>query len=169
MCGLMNDHGNKDAVKDVIAGAGLGEGRGKVIETDKYLIVNDAYNAAPESMENAFRSFAWTAKDRRKIAVLGGMLELGDFAPVLHEKTGKACARYDFDIIIVTGENADDFIRGARSVDAGLNIIKCPDTESAGIELAKQLRHGDAVLFKASHSFGFEDLAKDFIAKGNGT
>lgn len=167
MCGLMNDRGNKDAIKNVIAGSGLGEGRGKVIETNKYLIINDAYNAAPESMENAFRSFAWTAGERRKIAVLGGMLELGDYAPSLHEKTGKACAQHGFDIIIVTGENADDFIKGARSEDPGLNIIKCPDTEAVGIELAKQIRQGDAVLFKASHSFGFEDLAKEYIAKGN--
>ena len=167
MCGLMNDHANIDAVRDVIANSGLGEGRGKIIETKKYLIVNDAYNAAPESMENAFRSFGWTAKGRRKIAVLGGMLELGDYAPALHEQTGKACAKYGFDIIIVTGENADDFIRGAHEVDSGLEIIKCPDTQAVGQKLEECARTGDAILFKASHSFGFEDLAKTFMEKGN--
>ena len=167
MCGLLNDRANEGAIKDVIAKTGLGEGRGKVIETKKYLIVNDAYNAAPESMENAFRSFSWTAKGRRQIAVLGGMLELGDFAPSLHEMTGKACAQYGFDIIIVTGENADDFIRGAHQADPGLTIVKCPDTEAVGKELESLAQDGDAILFKASHSFGFEGLAKEFTAKGN--
>ena len=167
MCGLMSDRSKKDTIRKVIANAGLSEGRGKVIETKKYLIVNDAYNAAPESMENAFRSFGWTAKERRKIAVLGGMLELGDFAPFLHEQTGKACAKYGFDIIIVTGENADDFIRGAHGVDGSLRIIKCADTDEVGKELEACVRPGDAILFKASHSFNFEGLAKTFTEKGN--
>ena len=118
-------------------------------------------------MENAFRSFSWTAKERRQIAVLGGMLELGDFAPSLHEMTGKACAQYGFDIIIVTGENADDFIRGAHRADPDLKMIKCPDTEAVGKELESLAQDGDAILFKASHSFGFEGLAKEFTAKGN--
>ena len=167
MCGLMNDRSKKDTIRKVIANAGLSEGRGKVIETKRYLIVNDAYNAAPESMENAFRSFGWTAKGRRKIAVLGGMLELGDFAPSLHEQTGKACAKYGFDIIIVTGENADDFIRGAHGEDSSLKIVKCPDTDAVGKELEACVMPGDAILFKSSHSFNFEELAKTFTAKGN--
>ncbi len=162
-CGL------KDSaeIKDVIARSGLGEGRGKITLTEKYLIVNDAYNAAPESMENAFRSFSWTARGRRKIAVLGGMLELGDYAAELHEMTGRSCAKYGFDIILVTGENAGDFIRGAREADAGLDITQCPDTQAVGAELERIIKPGDAVLFKASHSFGFEALAKTFTEKGN--
>ena len=95
------------------------------------------------------------------------MLELGDFAPSLHEMTGKACAQYGFDIIIVTGENADDFIRGAHREDPDLKMIKCPDTEAVGKELESLAQDGDAILFKASHSFGFEGLAKEFTAKGN--
>ena len=95
------------------------------------------------------------------------MLELGDYAPSLHEMTGKACAKYGFDIVFVTGDNSDDFIRGALSVDEGLRIVKCPDTEAVGKELEAYVRPGDAILFKASHSFGFEALAKTFTEKGN--
>ena len=141
--------------------------KGAIKETKKYMIVNDAYNAAPESMENAFINFSKRAKGRRKVLALGNMMELGDFAPQLHEMTGKACAKYGFDKVFITGDNAEDFIRGAHMIDMGLEISRCRDTEDVSSRLSDYLRDGDAILFKASHSFGFEDLAKEFIEKGD--
>ena len=52
-------------------------------------------------------------------------------------------------------------------VDMELEIVKCKDTEDVARHLASFVRDGDAMLFKASHSFGFEKVAKDFIEKGN--
>ena len=143
------------------------DGRGAVTLTRKYLIINDAYNASPESMENAFLNFSMRSKGRRQVLALGGMLELGDYAAQLHEMTGRECAKYGFDKIFVTGDNADDFIRGAHSVDADLDITRCRDSKEVSANLSEYLNDGDAVLFKASHSFGFETLAEDFIAKGD--
>ena len=95
------------------------------------------------------------------------MLELGDYAPQLHEMTGKACAKYGFDKIFITGENTEDFIRGAHMINMDLEISRCRDTDDVSARLADYLKDGDAVLFKASHSFGFEKLAEKFIEKGN--
>ena len=69
--------------------------------------------------------------------------------------------------MFVTGENADDFIRGAHMVNMELGIVKCKDTEDVRRRLEDYVRDGDAILFKASHSFHFEEVAKSFIEKGN--
>lgn len=142
-------------------------GRGASYKTRDYLIINDAYNAAPESMESAFETLDWITGCKRKIAVLGNMLELGSFAPELHRYVGERCASYDFDKIFITGENADDFIQGAGSVSPDIDIIKCEDTDDVRAKLEAFLEPGDAVLFKASHAFGFEGLADHFRAKGD--
>ena len=167
ICKIGMTEGMVNAIRETLFATKAMDGRGAITETKKYMIVNDAYNAAPESMENAFLNFSKRAKDRRKVLALGNMMELGDFAPELHEMTGKACAKYGFDKVFITGDNAEDFIRGAQAVDGGLEITKCRDTEDLSDKLSGYLKDGDAVLFKASHSFGFEALAKDFIVKGD--
>jgi len=167
MTGITKTHEMKEKIAEVIRNRSAMDGRGAITETAKYLIMNDAYNASPESMENAFLNFAKKAGNRRKVLALGGMLELGNSAPGLHELTGKACAGYNFDRVFVTGENADDFIRGAHMVNMELGIIKCKDTDDVRRRLEDYVRDGDAILFKASHSFRFEEVAKSFIEKGN--
>lgn len=165
--GLARTEESLGKIKEVITSGEAMDGRGAVTMTGKYLIINDAYNASPESMENAFLNFSMRSKGRRQVLALGGMLELGDYAAELHEMTGRECAKYGFDKIFVTGDNADDFIRGAHSVDADLDITRCRDSKEVSANLSEYLNDGDAVLFKASHSFGFETLAEDFIAKGD--
>ena len=167
ICKIGMTEGMINAIRETLFATKAMDGRGAITETKKYMIVNDAYNAAPESMENAFLNFSKRAKDRRKVLALGNMMELGDFAPELHEMTGKACAKYGFDKVFITGENAEDFIRGAEASGSSLEITKCRDTEDLSDKLSGYLKDGDAILFKASHSFGFEALAKDFIEKGD--
>jgi len=167
MTGITNNPENQKKIAEAISRRSAMDGRGAVTRTAKYLVMNDAYNASPESMENAFLNFSKKAKGHRKVLALGGMLELGKFAPGLHELTGKACASYDFDRVFVTGDNADDFIKGAHMVNMNLEIVKCKDTDDVRRRLEDYVRDGDALLFKASHSFGFEKVAKLFIEKGN--
>ena len=167
MMGITKTPENQKKIAEVISTKSAVDGRGAITETARYFIMNDAYNASPESMENTFLNFYKKAKGHRKVLALGGMLELGKFAPGLHELTGKACASYDFDRIFVTGENADEFIKGAHMVNMKLEIVKCKDTEDVQRRLEDYVRDGDAILFKASHSFGFEEVAKSFIEKGN--
>lgn len=142
-------------------------GRGAAFRTKKYIVINDAYNASPESMEAAFLNTDIIAGDRRKVIALGGILELGDYAPMLHEQVGKNCAKYDFDHVFVTGDQADDFIKGARSVNPDMNITKCENTEDVRAKMKSYVKVDDVLLFKASHAFGFEKLAEEFIEEGN--
>ena len=167
MTGITRTAENQRKIADAICNRSAMDGRGAITETKRYLVMNDAYNASPESMENAFLNFSKKAKGHRKVLALGGMLELGKFAPGLHELTGKSCASYDFDRVFITGENADDFIKGAHMINMKLEIVKCKDTEDVKRRLEDYVRDGDALLFKASHSFGFEIVAKSFIEKGN--
>ena len=167
MTGITASHETQRKIAEAISNRSAMDGRGAIVETQKYFIMNDAYNASPESMANAFLNFSRKARGHRKVLALGGMLELGDVAPGLHELTGKDCAGYDFDRVFVTGDNADDFIKGAHMVNMKLEIVKCKDTEDVKRRLEDYVRDGDAILFKASHSFGFEKVAESFIEKGN--
>ena len=167
MMGITKTPESRQKIADVISAKSAVDGRGAITETKRYFIMNDAYNASPESMANSFLNFSKKAKGHRKVLALGGMLELGKFAPGLHELTGKDCASYDFDRVFVTGENADEFIKGAHMVNMKLEIVKCKDTEDVQRRLEDYVRDDDAILFKASHSFGFESVAKYFIEKGN--
>ena len=119
-------------------------------------------------MKAAFANLNLTAGAGRKIAVLGGMLELGDQSEKLHEQTGKDLGKYDFEKIIVTGEDAPALIRGLRSVRPSCDVALCGDTKEVEAKVREIIRDGDTILFKASHSFGFEGLAREFIENDEG-
>lgn len=140
------------------------DGRGKTYHGRCYTIINDAYNASPESMAAAFLNLKDTCPGSRKIAILGGMLELGDESAGLHEKTGEVCGEYEFDKILVTGDDKESFVRGLKRVRPSASVILCDDTDDVRRKALDIVRDGDTILFKASHSFGFEKLAEEFIA-----
>lgn len=150
-----------DVEKAAAALADFGEmkGRGEVFDTGRLLVIDDAYNAAPESMEAAYARLDRIGKGRRKIAVLGGMLELGDSSPELHERIGRSCGTYSFDRILLTGDYSSDFVKGLLSSDPSASFEVYPDTEAISAVLDNVLEDGDVVLFKASNAFGFGKLA----------
>ena len=143
------------------------QGRGKVIYTKRFTVIDDAYNASPESMEAAFGNLEVLGAGKRSIAVLGGMLELGDFAPELHKQVGRSCGGYGFDAVFVTGDQKSDFVEGIRSTGINVNVVECQDTEDVKNKLKDYVADGDVLLFKASHSFGFEKLAAEFATMGD--
>ena len=136
-------------------------GRGKTTDVNGIRIINDAYNASPESMKAAFANLDILGKGRRKIAVLGGMLELGDYAPMLHEQVGRDCGEYHFEKIFVTGDNRDDFVKGLLEVRSDADYVLCKDTSDIKEKLNEYAKEGDCILFKASNAFGFEKLATE--------
>lgn len=136
-------------------------GRGMIIHTPKYTIIDDAYNASIESMEAAFANLNVVGKNQRKIACLGGMLEMGSFAPFLHEKTGLDCANYDFDFVILTGDNKVDFVRGYNEGKGKAKIIECENSRDVMDSLLKIIKPNDCILFKASNAFGFQKYAEE--------
>ena len=142
-------------------------GRGAVTETKRYTVIDDAYNACPESMEASFYTMSIIGKSKRKVLALGCMLELGDYAPVLHETVGKSCAKYDFDRVYITGDNADDFIRGCHTQKLSFDVVKCKSVEEMDRRMSEYVRDDDIILFKGSNAFGLEKLAASYIERGN--
>ena len=127
---------------------------------DGVTIVNDAYNANPDSVRAAITALAGMARGQRGFAVLGHMTELGDDADRLHEQIGAQAAAAGLAGLIVVGEEAAPMLAGARSVRGWQGDLQhVPDAAAALGTLRAQLRDGDFVLVKASHSIHLERVA----------
>lgn len=126
--------------------------RQKRYDRDGLHIIEDCYNAGPESMRAALKVLQG-ARGRR-IAVLGGMLELGDFAPQAHYEIGQIAAGAA-DILLAYGENSEEYVRGAKA--AGLDNARCFPTHEALTEsLRETVRPQDTLLVKGSRGMKME-------------
>ncbi len=127
---------------------------------DGVTVVNDAYNANPESMRAALAALAGLPAGRR-IAVLGGMAELGPDAAAEHARLGRDAAAAGVDLIVAVGADAVGIAEGASAAGRrkGEESVHVPDRAAARELLGQLLRPGDVVLVKASRSYGLELLA----------
>jgi UDP-N-acetylmuramoyl-tripeptide--D-alanyl-D-alanine ligase len=134
---------------------------------DGVTVVNDAYNANPESMRAALAALAGLAGERR-IAVLGGMAELGPDAAAEHERLGRDAVAAGVDLVVAVGRDAVGIADGASAAGgrAGEESVHVPDRAAARELLSGMLRPGDVVLVKASRSYGLELLAADLMTAG---
>lgn len=124
-------------------------------------IIADCYNASPDSMRQALTELSLT-EATRKIAVLGGMRELGEYSLELHEQLGRDVFSADIDLLVSVGE---DLIADA-AVAAGMEswrVEKVADAESAARWLNENLAKGDAALIKGSRAIGLEAILKVVI------
>jgi UDP-N-acetylmuramoyl-tripeptide--D-alanyl-D-alanine ligase len=132
---------------------------------DGVTVVNDAYNANPESMRAALAALAGLPGDRR-IAVLGAMGELGPDAAAEHERLGRDTVAAGVDLVVAVGPDAVGIAQGATAAGrrAGEESVHVPDRAAARELLSEVLRAGDVVLVKASRAYGLELLAADLLA-----
>jgi len=140
--------------------------RMQVVKAHGAWIINDAYNANPDSMKAALASLSEFPGANRRLAVLGSMGELGPHATELHRELGEFAARQDLAFLIAVGPHAEACAKGAMS--AGLNhnqIVAALDAEEATTALKPLLREGDAVLVKGSHFMGLERLVSAITGK----
>ncbi len=150
------------AVADALALARpLSRWRMEVTErADGVLLVNDAYNANPESMAAALRALRTMARGRRSWAVLGAMGELGEAAAEEHRRVGELAARLGVDRLVVVGPDAAG-IHDAAGREPGWagETVHVPDVPAALDLLRAELRPEDVVLVKASRAAGLERVA----------
>lgn len=119
-------------------------------------IINDCYNASPDSIKASLKVLGST-KAARKIAVLGDMLEMGRFAKTAHYELGGEVWKCGADLLFTAGENAEHIAIGAR--DAGLeDVISYKTTEELADHINSYLQDGDMVLVKASRGMHFEKI-----------
>ncbi|MFD3945969.1 UDP-N-acetylmuramoyl-tripeptide--D-alanyl-D-alanine ligase [Streptomyces sp. NPDC058579] len=131
---------------------------------DGVTIVNDAYNANPDSMRSSLEALAAMARgrDQRAIAVLGRMNELGPETRTAHEGIGRIAAALDLDrIVFVGGEEAQWMQQAATG--AGGSAVHLPDQDTALQLLGDTLRSGDVVLVKASRGVQLQQLAERLL------
>jgi UDP-N-acetylmuramoyl-tripeptide--D-alanyl-D-alanine ligase len=124
-------------------------------------VVNDAYNANPESMAAALKTARWMAGESRLIAVLGGMAELGPIASEAHDRVGELAARIRVDRLITVGEDARPIAAaGLREGVEPENVASYDDPDAAIEDVRRSARRGDVVLVKASRVVGLERVAE---------
>jgi UDP-N-acetylmuramoyl-tripeptide--D-alanyl-D-alanine ligase len=134
------------------------------------IVVNDAYNANPESVRAALEAVAHMARGRRSFAVLGQMAELGDESRASHEEIGALAAGTGVTGLIVVGKEAEPILDGALARNrAGTEwrgeAISVPDGPAAVAALRSRLAGGDVVLVKASHAAGLERVAAELLSQ----
>ncbi|MFA6131678.1 MAG: UDP-N-acetylmuramoyl-tripeptide--D-alanyl-D-alanine ligase [Patescibacteria group bacterium] len=131
------------------------------------LIIDDSYNAAPASVSMALKVLAVfePRENRRHIAVLGDMGELGTFSEAEHRNVGLQAASV-VDLLVCVGEKARDIANGAR--EAGLEAEKIREFANsieAGRFMDSEVKQGDIVLIKGSQSMRMEKTVKDLMAE----
>jgi len=130
-----------------------------------YIVINDAYNANPKSMEAALRTLAEVGADRRTIAVLGGMAELGAGSDDFHVEAGRQAAELDIDLVVTVGTRARAIATGAA--EGGLpkgSIFRCEDVPEALDLLSCVVEPDDVILVKASRVAGLETVPERLAA-----
>ena len=134
------------------AAISLSRWRGEVLELPGGgLVVNDAYNANPLSMRAALLDLAERAGERRRVAILGEMAELGDESGRYHAEIAALLRELGIELVVAIGEPARAYLDG---VSGGVVVA---DAAGAG-ELLDLLRPGDAILVKASRAVGLEGI-----------
>ena len=137
---------------------------------DGVLIVNDSYNANPDSVRAGLEALAHMSHGagRRGVAVLGHMGELGDIEVVSHEEAGRVAARAGLAVLVAVGEGARPVLDGARGEKEWHGAaIAVPDAEAAIATLHNVLRPGDVVLIKASKAVGLWEVADGLLAEAD--
>jgi UDP-N-acetylmuramoyl-tripeptide--D-alanyl-D-alanine ligase len=123
------------------------------------VLLDDTYNANPQSMEVALRSLAGQKGTRRGIAVLGDMGELGATAPAAHRGAGRLAAQLGLDFVFALGAHAGEVVTGA--IEGGLaqgRAIEARDHDDLAARVRETLRDGDWVLVKGSRSMQMERI-----------
>lgn len=121
------------------------------------IILDDCYNANPQSVAAALEVLARTDCDR-KVAVLGDMGELGELTDRAHYNMGALAAMLGVDMVVAIGDKAAKIADGAAQ--SGSSVLYFTSQEEALPELRRQLRPGTAVLVKASHAMHFEKMTE---------
>lgn len=130
--------------------------RQKVVDVDGITSIEDCYNASPDSMRAALKTLS-DIKGNKKIAVLGDMLELGDYAKTAHTEVGKAVAENKIDYLLAYGNDAKYYVDGAKQ-DGVENAFLFYDKEKLSEMLLNIATKGDAILFKGSRGMKLEDV-----------
>ncbi len=128
-------------------------------------IINDAYNASLESIEASLK-YMTEFKNNRKIAVLGDILELGEYAQKIHKQVGEMVYQNKIDVLIGSGKNTKYMVEQAKKIGMLPNqIYYFENKEEILHKLVQMVKPGDVILCKASNGMRFFELAEELQKK----
>ncbi len=149
--------------EDIASGlsrASLSGWRMEVVESNGFLVINDSYNANPDSMDAALETLKAVGSGRRTIAVLGRMAELGAGSRSYHEEAGRRVAVLDIDLLVTVGRGARYYAGAALA--GGMprgSVFRCDSADDAAFLLGDLVEPEDVILIKASRVVGLESLS----------
>ncbi len=130
-------------------------------------IINDSYNASFESMQASLK-YLGEFKNRRKVAILGDMFELGEFSKELHENVGKEVVKNKIDLLICSGENSKAIAEAAQKAGMDSKNVFYFDKKDEIVEfILKNFNKNEAILLKASNGMRFFEIAEALIKNAN--
>ena len=139
------------------------KGRGGRLSTDDgIMIIDDSYNASPDSMKASLKVLA-SEEGQRKIAVLGDMNELGDNEIAYHREIGEFLKDLEIDGLFTLGKKGEE-IRKAMG-EKLLPGKACFSLEELSLALEKEIKPGDLLLFKASNSLSLSTVIQEIRSK----
>lgn len=154
-----------DSVAKALSKARPESGRAELLHAASgALVLNDAYNAAPESMRAALATLSSYATPGRRIAILGDMGELGSASAEGHASVGRAAADANLDMLVCVGELSRGIAEAARAAGFAAEKIACVENAAAALDLASGIiGQGDIVLVKASHYMGLDAVVEGIV------
>ena len=141
-----------------IAKAKTISGRTNIIKTQKYTLIDDCYNAAPQSMKSGIDLLSKSDGYPRSVAIFGDMGELGPDEKYLHKTVGEYAAKSKIDLLITIGTLSKETFEGA--IEKGGNAMWFETKEEFLEKKDSILRMGDAILVKASNFMKFSEIVE---------
>lgn len=130
--------------------------RQKTVKKNGITFIEDCYNASPDSVKAGINTLT-TLGAKRTIAVLGDMLELGDYSATAHAECGKYAAEKAVDVLFAYGKESENTANAA--LQSGMKEIYCfADAEALAEKISECISAGDAILFKASRGMKLENV-----------
>ncbi len=150
-------------IKSGIESAAIEKYRMEIIDSGDITLINDCYNASPLSMRKAIDTLCLIGRknQRRRVAILGDMLELGEYSGELHYEIGKYLLKKDIDVLIALGKLAKNIYRGFKENRADPDKSQCyyfPEKEGFRSNLKNLVKSRDIVLIKGSRANKMEEI-----------
>lgn len=146
-----------EQIVDGLLAAKAISGRANVIKTEEYTIIDDCYNAAPDSVESGIDLLV-KSDARRSVCILGDMGELGSDAAALHRSVGEHAATERVGLVIAIGPLSKNIY--SACVEKGGNAVYFEKMEDFLNKKTEFIKKGDTVLIKASHYMHFEKIVE---------
>lgn len=153
------------SLEDGLRGLGnlvLTENRLEISQKDNIKVIDDTYNASPDSVRSAI-DVLLAQKGQRKIAILGDMFELGEEAEKYHYEIGKYAGEQGVDVVVTVGDLAYNIALGAREYILEELVLSYANREAFIPEAQSLIRSGDVVLVKASRGMKLEEIVKEIL------